>query len=144
MKNRNVEGYAGDIGSIEAWKILKTHENSIMIDVRTSAEWNYVGMVDLSSLGKEVSQIEWKMFPNMTINPNFIEQVNKICTNTDVKIFSLCRSGQRSISTSKALTHAGFKECYNVLEGFEGDKDDHGHRGHRGGWKFHGLPWKQN
>lgn len=144
MKNINVEGYAGDISPIEAWDILRTHENSIMIDVRTSAEWNYVGMVDLSSLGKEVSQIEWKIFPNMTINPNFIEQVKKICTNTEVKIFSLCRSGQRSISTSKVLTRAGFKECYNVLEGFEGDKDDHGHRGHLGGWKFHDLPWKQN
>ncbi len=58
MKSTNVEGYAGDISPIEAWKILETHENSIMIDVRTSAEWNYVGMVDLSGLGKEVSQIE--------------------------------------------------------------------------------------
>ena len=143
MVNTKVEGYAGDITSIEAWKILKNDKSSLLIDVRSEAEWAYVGVADLVSINKEAATIEWKSFPNMTINPNFVNQVQKICISPEVIIFSLCRSGQRSIATSRALTEAGFKNCYNVLEGFEGDKDNKEQRGQSGGWKFYGLPWKQ-
>jgi rhodanese-related sulfurtransferase len=144
MANTKVKGYAGDITPAETWKILQNNKRSILIDVRSTAEWAYVGVTDLSSIGKEAYTIEWKSFPDMLINSNFINQVKEICTNREIKILSLCRSGQRSISTSQALTDAGFKQCYNVLEGFEGDKDNAEHRGQSGGWKFHGLPWKQN
>ena len=144
MFNTKVKGYAGDVTPIETWKILESDDHSILIDVRSAAEWTYVGVADLSSIGKEVHSIEWKTFPNMSINSNFIDQVKEICINPEIKILSLCRSGQRSISTSRALTDAGFKQCYNVVEGFEGDKDNDEHRGQSGGWKFHGLPWKQN
>ena len=143
MVNTKVEGYAGDITSIEAWEILRNDKSSLLIDVRSEAEWAYVGVTDLVSINKEAATIEWKSFPNMTINPNFVNQVRNICISPEVIIFSLCRSGQRSIATSRALTEAGFKNCYNVLEGFEGDKDSKEHRGHSGGWKFYGLPWKQ-
>ena len=143
MVNTKVEDYAGDITSIEAWKILKNDKSSLLIDVRSKAEWAYVGVTDLESINKEAATIEWKNFPDMIINPNFVNQVKEICTSPEAIIFSLCRSGQRSISTSRALTEAGFKNCYNVLEGFEGDKDNKEHRGHIGGWKFYGLPWKQ-
>ena len=143
MVNIEVEGYAGDISSIEAWEILKSDKTSILIDVRSQAEWAYVGVTDLASINKNAAMIEWKSFPDMTINPNFIKQVKEICTGPNVLIFSLCRSGQRSIATSRALTEAGFKNCYNVLEGFEGDKNNKEHRGQSGGWKFYGLPWKQ-
>jgi rhodanese-related sulfurtransferase len=144
MVNTKVKGYAGDLTPAETWKILQNNERSILIDVRSTAEWAYVGVTDLSSIGKEAYTIEWKSFPDMLINSNFINQVKEICTNREIKILSLCRSGQRSISTSQALTDAGFKQCYNVLEGFEGDKDSAEHRSQSGGWKFHGLPWKQN
>ena len=144
MTNQKATGYAGDITPIEAWEILKSHHNSFLIDVRTAAEWAYVGIADLSELGKEAHTIEWKTYPNMLINPNFVALVGNICVNPRVKILSLCRSGQRSIESSRALTDVGFKECYNILEGFEGDKDNNEHRGQKNGWKFSGLPWKQS
>jgi rhodanese-related sulfurtransferase len=144
MIDTKVIGYAGDITPSETWKILEHDHNSILIDVRTAAEWAYVGIADLSKINKEVYRIEWKTYPNMSINSNFVKQVCKICINPKFKIFSLCRSGQRSIETSRILTNAGYKECYNVLDGFEGDKNDNNHRGKNGGWKFEGLPWKQN
>jgi rhodanese-related sulfurtransferase len=143
MINTEVEGYAGDISPIEAWEILKSDKTSILIDVRSEAEWAYVGVTDLASINKEAATIEWKSFPDMTINQDFLKQVRAICTSPEVIIFSLCRSGQRSIATSRALTEAGFENCYNVLEGFEGDKDNNEQRGQSGGWKFYGLPWKQ-
>jgi rhodanese-related sulfurtransferase len=144
MVNTKVEGYTGNITPPETWEILKNDEYSILIDVRSAAEWSYVGVTDLASINKEAITIEWKSFPNMTINPDFINQVKRNCASPDIKIFSLCRSGQRSIETSRALTEAGFKNCYNVLEGFEGDKDNQEHRSCSGGWKYWGLPWKQN
>jgi rhodanese-related sulfurtransferase len=144
MVDTKVEGYAGNITPTETWKILKNDEYSILIDVRSAAEWAYVGVTDLASIDKEAITIEWKIFPDMTINPDFINQVKQVCASPEIKIFSLCRSGQRSIATSRVLTEAGFKNCYNVLEGFEGDKDIKKHRGYSGGWKFCGLPWKQN
>ena len=143
MVNTKVEGYAGDMTSIEAWKILKNNKSSLLIDVRSEAEWTYVGVTDLRDINKKAATIEWKSFPNMTINPNFVNEVRKICPSPEIIIFSLCRSGQRSIATSRALTEAGFENCYNVLEGFEGDKDNNEQRGQSGGWKFYGLPWKQ-
>jgi rhodanese-related sulfurtransferase len=144
MVDTKVEGYAGNITPTETWKILKNDEYSILIDVRSAAEWAYVGVTDLASIDKKAITIEWKIFPDMTINPDFINQVKQVCASPDIQIFSLCRSGQRSIATSRALTEAGFKNCYNVLEGFEGDKDSKEHRSYSGGWKFCGLPWKQN
>jgi len=144
MVSAEIKGYAGDKTPIEAWNILKSDNHAILIDVRSLAEWTYVGVTDLTSIGKEAYAIEWKSFPNMIINANFVDQVKEICMDPETKILSLCRSGQRSVSSSRALTHAGFKQCYNVLEGFEGDKDKNEHRSQSGGWKFHGLPWKQN
>ena len=144
MVDTKVEGYAGNITPTETWKILKNDEYSILIDVRSAAEWAYVGVTDLASIDKEAMTIEWKIFPDMTINPDFINQVKQVCASPEIKIFSLCRSGQRSIATSRVLTEAGFKNCYNVLEGFEGDKNIKEQRGYSGGWKFYGLPWKQN
>ena len=144
MVGAEIKGYAGDKTPIEAWDILKSDDHAILIDVRSSAEWCYVGIADLTSIGKKTHTIEWKSFPDMKINSNFVDQVKEICMNPETKIFSLCRSGQRSISTSRVLTDSGFKRCYNVLEGFEGDKNKHEHRGQSSGWKFHGLPWKQN
>jgi rhodanese-related sulfurtransferase len=144
MVNTKVVGYAGNITPTETWEILKSDQHSILIDVRSAAEWAYVGVTDLASIDKEAIAIEWKSFPDMEINSSFVDQVKKVCASPEIKIFSLCRSGQRSIATSLALTEAGFKNCYNVLEGFEGDKDNKEHRGYSGGWKFSGLPWKQN
>ena len=147
MVNLNIGGYAGNMTLEKTWQILKNEKDAILIDVRSAAEWAYVGVTDLSSIGKEALTIEWKSYSKndgMVENQNFVDQVKELCPNYNAKIFSLCRSGVRSIATSKILTEAGFTHAYNVLEGFEGDKDITEHRGQLGGWKVRGLPWKQN
>jgi rhodanese-related sulfurtransferase len=147
VANGNVAGYAGDVTPQEAWEILKNEKNAVLLDVRSAAEWKFIGIPDLASIDKDVTAIEWKNYPgagdSMIENTDFIDQVKSICPNPDTKILSLCRSGQRSISTSIVLTNEGFNQCYNVKEGFEGDMNDDKHRGQTGGWKVRGLAWKQ-
>ena len=122
MANRNVAGYAGDVTPQDAWGILKNEKNAVLVDVRSAAEWKFIGIPDLASIDKEVATIEWKNYPgaggSMVENTDFIDQIKSICPNPDTKILSLCRSGQRSISTSIVLTNEGFNQCYNVKEGF--------------------------
>lgn len=136
--------YAGDLTPQEAWEKLSSDSNAVLIDVRTQAEWAWVGMVDLASLNKTVGCVEWVRFPNSVPNADFVGDVEEIVDNPDTPILLLCRSGVRSVHGAEALTAAGFKNCYNILGGFEGDKDAHAHRGTTNGWKVAGLPWKQS
>ena len=137
------EGYAGDITPAAAWQILEEQENVVLIDVRTQAEWAWVGQVDLSSLGIKHLCVEWNSFPSGQQNEHFIEDVEKIVADKDTQLLMLCRSGVRSKFAAIALTHAGYKTAYNISGGFEGDHDEHRHRGQVNGWKFAGLPWMQ-
>jgi rhodanese-related sulfurtransferase len=147
VAGENVEGYAGDLTPEETWDILKNEPNAVLVDVRSAAEWKFIGVPDLASIGKATACIEWKSYPgagdSMVEKTDFTDLVKAACPDPDAKIISLCRSGQRSITTSKILTAAGFNFCYNVLEGFEGNMDDDKHRGQTGGWKVRGLPWMQ-
>lgn len=139
--------YAGDIPPKEAWRILSEEQDSVLIDVRTGAEWQFVGVPRLDEIGKQVVLAEWIRFPGGAINPDFVAQVQDAVRKTagdgDPALLFLCRSGQRSQGAAAALTQAGYSRCYNILEGFEGDKDADGHRGTGGGWKVAGLPWAQ-
>ncbi|WP_373087923.1 rhodanese-like domain-containing protein [Sneathiella sp.] len=135
--------YAGDITVQETWETLKKDPDAILVDVRTNAEWAYVGLPDLSPLGKKVYPISWVLFPDMSRNTNFIDDVAASQPNRDAPIFFLCRSGVRSIAAAEAATQAGYKNSYNVLDGFEGSPDQDGHRGRLGGWKAADLNWKQ-
>ena len=115
----------------------------MLIDVRTPAEWAYVGIPDLRSVGKEPLFIPWALFPGMQINPGFAEQVAASGVKPDDTLLFICRSGGRSHHAAMAATQAGFTECYNVLEGFEGDRDAGQHRNTIGGWRAAGLRWVQ-
>lgn len=137
------DGYAGDIPPRKAWEILTQEPDSLLIDVRTDAEWIYVGMPDLSQAGKEPIKIAWQVFPKMEVNPKFVDEVKAAAPNKDAAVLFLCRSGVRSKSAAIAATQAGYKRAYNIAEGFEGDKDANAHRATIGGWKVAGLPWKQ-
>lgn len=136
-------GYAGDIPPEEAWRILEQEPRAQLIDVRTDAEFAYVGNPDLTRLGKAPLRIPWKLFPEMAPNEAFVDEVAAAVTQTDAPLLFLCRSGQRSAAAAAAMTAAGFGPCYNVATGFEGDKDGDGHRGTVNGWKVAGLPWSQ-
>lgn len=135
--------YLGDLTPAEAWKILEDEADSVLIDVRTVAEWQYVGVPVLEGIGKQVVLAEWIHFPGGALNQDFVDQVKGALGGGDPALLFLCRSGQRSMGAATALTQAGFSRCYNILDGFEGNKDAAGHRGTVGGWKVAGLPWGQ-
>lgn len=136
--------YAGDLSPQDAWELLKSDPACRLVDCRTQAEWSYVGVPDLKSIGKECAFVEWISFPAGGQNPNFVAEVRVVQTLPASPVLFLCRSGVRSIAAATAMTQAGYSACYNVLEGFEGDKDGNKHRGCTGGWKHHGLPWIQS
>jgi len=142
-ENMNDLIYAGNLSPEESWELLCNDPGAEMIDVRTSAEFSYVGQPDLSAAGKELRLICWKIFPAMDINPNFETDVEALGISRDRPLLFLCRSGVRSRSAAHAITARGYTRCYNVSEGFEGDKDDAKHRGTVNGWKVRGLPWTQ-
>lgn len=135
--------YAGDVTPKDAWERLRNDPDTVLIDVRTDAEFNYVGRPDLSALGKDLALVSWCLFPGNEINASFVDDVAATGVGPETAILFLCRSGVRSRHTAAAMTAAGYPNCFNVLEGFEGDKDADGHRGTIGGWKFAGLPWAQ-
>jgi rhodanese-related sulfurtransferase len=131
----------------ETWTRLSQDQGSVLVDVRTSAEWAYVGLPDLTSIGKKPVLVEWVNFPGKQINQAFVSQLTdaltKIGANKDTELFFLCRSGGRSLSAARAMAAAGYSRCRNVADGFEGPPDPNRHRGGLGGWKAKGLPWVQ-
>jgi rhodanese-related sulfurtransferase len=142
--NSSSSDYAGDLTAAEAWALLKSDPKAQLVDVRTTAEWNFVGVPDLSSLGRETHLVEWQSFPTMRPNPAFTADAERATgAAKDAPVLFLCRSGARSRSAAIAMTAAGYSRAYNIAGGFEGDMDGDGHRGIRNGWKASGLPWKQ-
>ena len=129
--------YAGALLPLEARTLMQTVPGAKLVDVRTQAEWDYVGHVPESVL------IEWNTYPSGQRNPRFVEQLQARVAKTEAPVMFLCRSGARSHNAATEATQAGYPNSYNVLEGFEGEKDPHGHRGALGGWRFAGLPWVQ-
>ena len=132
-KSETADGYAGDVSPQLAWQWIEAGQ-AVLVDVRTDAEREWVGFVP------GAMALAWKQWPGMAMNPQFDAGVQELKGR---KLLMLCRSGVRSIAAAKRATELG-AEAYNILEGFEGDPDDQAHRGQRGGWKFRGLPWRQN
>ncbi len=142
------QGYAGDIDAKEAWKLLEENNEAVLIDVRTKAEWSFVGLPDLSRLNKEVILVEWQLFPPGPRDTDFMVELTAALEQQHVgktaPLLFLCRSGSRSRSAAIACTVAEFKSCFNVSDGFEGDLDQQRHRNSVNGWKRSGLPWRQS
>ena len=136
--------YAGDITPEQAWKLLSDNPQAVLVDVRTDAEWRFVGVPDLSSLGRDVVYIEWNRVDGQR-NGNFLTELSEKVPGEaeDRPVIFLCRSGNRSVNAAEAATEVGIAPSYNVLDGFEGHLDDVGHRG-GSGWRATGLPWKQS
>lgn len=136
-----------DVPVEEVWSRLEDDAGSILIDVRTRAEWAFVGVPDLSSLGKRVLTVEWQTFPDNRIDPEFVgrltHELDRLSTTKAAELFFICRSGGRSRMAAEAMSAAGFSSCHNVADGFEGPLDASRHRGQVAGWKALGLPWVQ-
>lgn len=136
-----------DVSVATVWRQLELEPDAVLVDVRTQAEWAFVGLPDLSLLGKRTVTVEWQSFPEGRINPAFVDQLHSelaaLSAGPDTSIFFLCRSGSRSLAAAQAMAAAGYRACHNVADGFEGPRDEAGHRGTVGGWKVAGLPWAQ-
>ena len=132
--SNNELGYAGDITPDMAYEWMQSGQ-AVMVDVRSDAEREWVGFVP------GAVAVAWKQWPGMTMNPTFDDAIRTAASGK--KIVLLCRSGVRSVAAAKRATELGL-EAYNILEGFEGDANQEGHRGTQGGWRTRGLPWRQN
>jgi rhodanese-related sulfurtransferase len=135
--------YAGDLSPTQTWELLAAEPDAVLVDVRTQAEWSWVGLPDLSPLGKKVVTIEWNRWPQGGQNPGFLDELRAAGVDPARPVAFLCRSGQRSAAAARAATDAGYGRAYNVTHGFEGALDDEGHRGGTG-WRADGLPWRQS
>lgn len=138
-----------ELGPRDAWKLLSQDTASVLVDVRTRPEWGFVGGPDLSELSKDVIQLEWKSWPDMTQNPAFAGTLLDGMAELPSAILFICRSGARSMQAAEVVatelaSRGATIPCINVGEGFEGDLDSHGQRGGLNGWKARGLAWRQS
>ena len=144
---RDVGGVHIQAVSVEdTWARLKSDPRSVLVDVRTIAEWAYVGLPELSMIGKRPVLVEWQGSDdrlNTTFVERIIEALNPIGADRESELFFICRSGQRSLKAAQAMAAAGYTRCRNVADGFEGPLDASRHRGQVVGWKAKGLPWAQ-
>lgn len=129
--------YAGALTPAEAHEVLSLAPGAKLVDVRTRAELDWVGRVPGSV------EIEWLTYPGGATNPNFVAQLRHQVDAESLVMF-LCRSGGRSNAAARAASEAGYTESYNILEGFEGDRDASDQRNTVGGWRCAGLPWYQS
>jgi rhodanese-related sulfurtransferase len=129
--------YEGVLYPREAYEILQSAPGAKLVDVRSRAEIDWVGRIPNSV------DIEWMTYPGMKPNPHFLTQMEQQVDRESLIIF-LCRSGVRSHYAAAAATQAGYNDCYNMLEGFEGDMNSSKRRNVTGGWRVAGLPWEQS
>jgi rhodanese-related sulfurtransferase len=136
-----------DVPAAEAWAHLKADAGAVLVDVRTRAEWTFVGLPDLSTLDRRVVTVEWQTFPDGRVIPEFVGTLTRLLEGAgvakDAELFFVCRSGARSRAAATAMAGAGYTRCRNVADGFEGPLDATGKRGRIAGWKAAGLPWRQ-
>lgn len=136
-----------DISVLDVWKHLNDDKAAQLVDVRTRPEWAFVGVPDVSKLGRRVIMIEWQTFPDAQVDRAFSDRLIGLLEEAGVKkdadLFFICRTGGRSRLAAEAMAAAGYARCHNVTEGFEGPLDADRHRGTLAGWKSAGLPWVQ-
>ena len=128
--------YAGALLPVEAHTLMLHLPGAKLVDIRSRAELEWVGRVPGSMA------IEWNAWPGNRRNLDFIAAFEASIAK-DAHVMLLCRSGVRSHHAAIALAQNGYAHAYNVLQGFEGDKDPSGQRNKLGGWRAAGLPWNQ-
>lgn len=133
-KVQPAEGYAGDISPQLAFDWWQSGQ-AVLVDIRTDAERAWVGFIP------GAVDLAWKQWPGMVMNPVYDEAI--VAAAQGKKVLLLCRSGLRSIPAAKRAAELGL-EAYNILEGFEGDPNGNAHRNSLAGWRYRGLPWRQN
>lgn len=132
-RNNRQFGYAGDIHAVEAWELLGKKADAVLVDVRTSQEWEQTGLPDLSGLGKSVLRLSWRLIPSGEASRQFVSEFSQLQVAPNTPILLLCRSGGRSAAAAMALTQNGYTRCLNVAGGYEGPE----------GWREYRLPTGQ-
>lgn len=130
--------YAGAVTPQEAYLLLQADPAIKLVDVRTNAERDWVGRVAIPAF--QHIAVQWNLYPGGVPNPDFLAQLTQ-ATDKETPLLFLCRSGVRSRHAAKLATENGFTQCFDILEGFEGDKNEAGHRKTVTGWCKAGLPW---
>jgi len=139
-----------ELSPADSWAALEETADAALVDVRTRAEWAFVGVPDLSGLDRRLILAEWRRFPDMSRNEDFVEELlDGFGGDLPSRLLFICRSGARSMEAAQAVAaslagQGRAAECINVAEGFEGDLDERRHRGMANGWKARGLPWRQS
>lgn len=136
-----------NVSVADAWERLKRDPKAQLVDVRTKAEWNFVGVPDLAPIGRAAILIEWQTYPQGAATGGFVDRcvaaLQSAGADPQTEVFFLCRSGARSLSAARAVAAAGYDSCLNIEEGFEGPLDERRRRGVQG-WKAAGFPWFQS
>jgi rhodanese-related sulfurtransferase len=140
--------YGGDVSAADAWRDLQAIADATLIDVRTAAEWAFVGVPALADIGKQTLFVAWNEYPSGAQVPEFVGRLEAALSEhgvgRDAPLYFLCRSGARSRSAAIVATAAGYRHAYNIEQGFEGALDADRHRATPGSWKAEGLPWVQS
>ncbi len=129
-----------DVLPKQAWDMLRADPRTQLVDVRTEAEWQHVGLPDLGGTGKQVHRLSWQ-YATGAVNGGFVDQLRELGLQPDQTLLFLCRSGVRSLAAAQAAQASGFNASLNVATGFEGPPDARGQRGTIAGWQADGLPW---
>jgi rhodanese-related sulfurtransferase len=136
-----------DVPVQETWARLEQDKKAVLIDVRTKAEWTFVGVPDLASVGRQVVTLEWQTFPDGRVDPAFPTRLRGLLEEAglgkDTELFFICRTGGRSRMAAEVMAAEGYSRCHNVSDGFEGPLDANRQRGKIAGWKAAELPWAQ-
>jgi len=133
----------GEVTAAEAYDILKAEPKARLVDVRSRAEWVFVGVPVTPNTAATVL-LEWQRYPSMDVDPAFPEELQSACPDKAAPLYFICRQGVRSHAAAELATSLGYRSCFNVVDGFEGPPDREGHRGTVAGWKAAGLPWRQS
>lgn len=148
MSERQPDQYAGEVSARSAWDALNESADATLVDVRTIAEWHFVGLPALDAIGKSPLLAEWTSYPGGERVPDFVGRLRAALdergVGVDAPLYFICRSGARSRHAAVAATAAGYRQCFNVTHGFEGALDTDRHRATAGSWKAEGLPWVQS
>ena len=143
MLDKNIQNVIKDIRGDEAWEILSANIKAHLIDVRTDAELDYVGYPIIDSIKKEVIFLPWMHYPAYDLNTDFTTELVKIIPAIEDILIFICKAGGRSKQAAQCMNKIGYKNCFNIIDGFEGSMDSQKQRGKVSGWKFLNLPWEQ-
>ena len=124
-----------NITAVEAYKLMKIIQNSVLIDVRTEKEWKEGGVVTLDHEFVKILLLSWRLLPDMVLNQSFIKEISAKILDNSANLFFMCRSGVRSFEAANFVLQHGYLNCYNISDGFESNQNDYG-------WKNNNLPWR--